>query len=219
MASMGIFAGPIDVPARGYNVAGRSLDIAVAIAAAIVFGPLTLLICFAIRLSGPGPLLFRHTRVGQGGRLFTCYKFRTMHINADALLKALLARDPQARQEWLRDRKLRRDPRVTWAGGFLRRASLDELPQILNVLLGTMSIVGPRPIVPEETKRYGRYFNAYCSVRPGITGLWQVSGRNMTTYRRRVACDVAYAKSKSVAIDLAIIARTVPAVVFGHGAY
>ena len=219
MASMGIAAGQMGSADNSHGLTARSLDVALAVASLVVFGPLMLLICLAVRVSGPGPILFRHTRVGHGGRLFTCYKFRTMHPDADGLLESLLARDSASREEWMRDQKLRRDPRVTWAGRFLRRASLDELPQILNVLMGSMSIVGPRPIVPQEMNRYGRYLSTYCSVRPGITGLWQVSGRNRTTYRRRVACDVAYAKTKSFATDLAIIVRTIPAVVFGHGAY
>ena len=142
-----------------------------------------------------------------------------MHANGDQLLADLLAADPAAREEWNRDHKLRRDPRVSTIGSFLRKTSLDELPQLLNVLAGTMSIVGPRPIVQAEAQRYGRYFSAYCQVRPGITGLWQVSGRNSTSYRRRVACDVAYVRSKASITDLQIMVRTIPAVCFARGAY
>lgn len=205
--------------AAGAGGESRLLDIALAVSALLVFAPMFLMICLAVRLSGPGPILFRHTRVGRGGRLFSCYKFRTMHPDADRLLSTLLARDPALRAEWAREQKLRHDPRVTWAGRFLRRTSLDELPQLLNVLTGTMSVVGPRPIVPQEVERYGRHIHAYLSIRPGITGLWQVTGRNSTTYRRRVACDVTYARSKSLRHDLSIIARTVPAVLLGRGAY
>ena len=219
MAMSGVLVSHSDIGGRSDPFELRGLDLVGAIAALIAFGPLMLAICLAIRFSGPGDVLFRHTRMGRDGNLFTCYKFRTMHPDSDKLLEALLTRDAQARDEWSRDQKLRSDPRVTWAGRFLRRTSLDELPQIFNVLLGDMSIVGPRPIVAQEAGRYGRYINDYCSIRPGITGLWQVSGRNSTTYRRRVACDVTYARSKSLATDLMIIARTIPTVLIGRGAY
>lgn len=212
----------IDLPSRTSVLfehrLSRMLDVAVAMAALIFFAPLMLIITAAIWSSG-GPVLFRHQRVGRNGRLFSCLKFRTMHVHADDILADLLERDPVARAEWLRDHKLRRDPRVGRVGAFLRKTSLDELPQVFNVLGGTMGIVGPRPIVPAEADRYRRYFDLYCQVRPGITGLWQISGRNTTTYRRRVACDVAYIRTKSPVRDMQIIFRTVPAVVLRRGAY
>lgn len=198
--------------------ASRLFDAIIASAALIVFGPLMLLIAAAIRLSSNGPVFFSQVRLGEGGRQFRCLKFRTMRIDAEEILAALLA-DPAARAEWDRDYKMRNDPRVTPIGRFLRKTSFDELPQIFNVLVGDMSIVGPRPIVAAEVGRYGGYIRAYYSVRPGITGLWQVSGRNHTSYRRRVACDVTYARSRSATGDLAIIARTIPAVLMARGAY
>ena len=142
-----------------------------------------------------------------------------MHQNADRLLSALLAECAQSREEWQRDQKLRSDPRIIKIGSFLRKASLDEFPQLFNVLRGDMSIVGPRPIVVSEAPKYGRYIRNYCAVRPGITGLWQVSGRNGTTYRRRVACDIVYSRNQSAVTNLAIIARTVPVVLGAKGAF
>jgi lipopolysaccharide/colanic/teichoic acid biosynthesis glycosyltransferase len=142
-----------------------------------------------------------------------------MRVNSAQLLRELLETDPVALAEWTRDQKLRRDPRITKLGSFLRATSIDELPQLFNVLRGEMSIVGPRPIVEDEVTRYRRFFSDYAAVKPGITGLWQVSGRNNTTYRRRVALDVAYAKHKSVSFDLLILAKTVPAVLFARGSF
>jgi exopolysaccharide production protein ExoY len=142
-----------------------------------------------------------------------------MVIDADARLKDLLERDPQARAEWEADHKLRNDPRITRIGHFLRKSSLDELPQFFNVLMGEMSLVGPRPIVADEIVKYGRYFANYCRVRPGITGLWQISGRNDVSYRRRVAMDIAYVRSKSLALDMSILLLTVPRVVARRGSY
>jgi lipopolysaccharide/colanic/teichoic acid biosynthesis glycosyltransferase len=142
-----------------------------------------------------------------------------MVVDADARLLHLLENNPEALAEWQRDQKLRNDPRITPLGAFLRRSSLDELPQLINVLFGHMSLVGPRPIVDAEVIRYGRYFHFYCAVRPGITGLWQVSGRNNTSYRRRVAIDTVYSRSKSLGGDLAIIGRTFPAVLMSKGSF
>jgi exopolysaccharide production protein ExoY len=209
------------VPPRRGGAAARAervVDVAIALAALVFFAPLMLLVAGLVALSGQ-PVMYRQERIGRDGVLFSCRKFRTMQVNADQLLADLLMHDPMARFEWARDRKLRVDPRVTMLGQFLRKTSLDELPQLFNVLGGTMSIVGPRPIVPAEAARYGRYIADYCRVRPGITGLWQVSGRNGTSYRRRVACDVAYVRRKSLASDLWIIFNTIPAVCVARGAY
>jgi lipopolysaccharide/colanic/teichoic acid biosynthesis glycosyltransferase len=142
-----------------------------------------------------------------------------MLVDSDARLRQLLAESPEARAEWERDHKLRNDPRITALGSFLRRSSLDELPQLFNVLTGEMSLVGPRPIVTAEVKRYGRRFGHYCSVRPGITGLWQVSGRNDVSYRRRVAIDTCYAQRQSLALDLRILVATIPSVLLRKGSY
>jgi len=197
----------------------RTLDIVVAVLAILFFAPLMAIIALVIRGSDSGPVLFVQSRVGLGGKTFDCFKFRTMYVDAESQLAELLASSAAARAEWERDHKLRNDPRVIGIGALLRRTSFDELPQLFNVLRGDMSIVGPRPIIASEVVRYRRYFAQYCAVRPGITGLWQVSGRNNVSYRRRVACDVAYARSKSVLTDLRIIAMTVPVVLFGSGAY
>lgn len=178
-----------------------------------------LVIVVAIKLSSRGPVYFSQARLGRGGRTFSCIKFRTMRVDSEAILSVLLANDSSVRVEWERDQKLRNDPRVFAIGGLLRRTSLDELPQLFNVLIGDMSIVGPRPIIEAEAFRYRRYIADYFTVRPGITGLWQVSGRNHTTYRRRVACDVAYVRTKSASNDLRIMALTVPTVLLARGAY
>lgn len=207
------FADSIDLAAI------RIVDFAVALTAIIALFPLLLAVMVVIYLTDPGPIIFAHRRVGRNGRLFPCFKFRTMVVDADTRLAVLLARDPQARAEWENDHKLRVDPRITRIGQFLRRSSIDELPQLFNVVRGEMSLVGPRPIVQAEVARYRRFFSDYATVKPGITGLWQVSGRNDTTYRRRVAMDVSYARQKSLLFDLKIVAMTIPAVLAAKGSY
>ena len=197
----------------------RALDLTVAIAALVFLAPLMAVIALAIWITGGGPLLYRHARLGRDGTKFWCVKFRSMHTDGDRILADHLTRDPEACAEWARDRKLRNDPRISTVGRFLRKTSLDELPQLFNVLAGDMSIVGPRPIVEAEIPLYGHYIQHYYAVRPGITGLWQVSGRNNTSYRRRVACDVSYVRSKSAGQDLRIMAMTVPVVLLAKGAY
>jgi exopolysaccharide production protein ExoY len=151
--------------------------------------------------------------------MFPCLKFRTMIPNADQVLRDLLESDPELRAEWVRDHKLRNDPRVTRLGRFLRRTSLDELPQLLNVLRGEMSLVGPRPVVREELLRYGRNVNTYLAAKPGITGLWQVTGRNDTDYRRRVVLDTYYVRNQNLLLDLYILLKTTGVVLGGSGAY
>ncbi|MDE1917060.1 MAG: sugar transferase [Sphingomonadales bacterium] len=195
----------------------RFFDIILATAALIALAPLLVLTAIVIRMSSPGPAIFIHKRIGRDGKTFGCWKFRTMACDADMRLARLLAADPVARAEWNNTQKLRNDPRITAVGHFLRRSSIDELPQLYNVLTGTMSWVGPRPIVPSEIGRYGHHFPKYCAVRPGITGLWQVSGRSNTSYRRRVAMDVMYVRKRNVALYGVIMARTVPAVLLQRG--
>jgi lipopolysaccharide/colanic/teichoic acid biosynthesis glycosyltransferase len=195
------------------------MNMVVALAALVFLLPLMLLIAISVYAHDGGPILFAHRRIGLNGRTFHCLKFRSMAVDAEQRLAALLASDPAARAEWEQDHKLRRDPRVTRLGAFLRETSLDELPQLFNVLRGDMSLVGPRPIVEAEVKRYGRRFRAYCAVKPGITGLWQVSGRNDTSYRTRVALDCVYARRRSLGLDAYIIAATVPAVLTRRGSY
>ena len=196
-----------------------AMNIVVAIVALIFLLPIMLAVACAIYLQDGGPILFAHRRIGHRGRHFYCLKFRSMAVDAEQRLAGLLASDPGARAEWERDHKLRNDPRVTPFGAFLRTTSLDELPQLLNVLCGEMSLVGPRPIVEAEVVKYGRHFGDYCAVKPGITGLWQVSGRSDTSYRTRVALDCLYAKRRSVALDAYIIACTIPAVLARRGSY
>jgi exopolysaccharide production protein ExoY len=207
-------------PERSFSsVIKRTVDVVGSVGALVFFAPLMLLIAMLIWTTNPGPIFFRQARIGRGGRKFNCYKFRSMATTADELLAKLLSTDPVAREEWSRLHKLTRDPRVTPVGRVLRLSSLDELPQLLNVLRGDMSLIGPRPIVAAEIDRYGRYINDYMTVRPGVTGLWQISGRNDTTYRRRVALDVVYARRCCWQMDLWILLRTIPAVLKWDGAY
>ena len=196
-----------------------AMNMAVALLAIVFLLPIMLFVALAVYAQDGGPILFAHRRIGLNGRTFYCLKFRSMAVDAEERLAALLASDPAARTEWERDHKLRNDPRVTALGAFLRKTSLDELPQLFNVLRGEMSLVGPRPIVEAEVAKYGRRFGAYCTVKPGITGLWQVSGRNDTGYRTRIALDCVYAKRRSLGLDAYIIAATVPAVLLRKGSY
>ena len=195
----------------------RLLDVTIALAALTFFAPLMAIVGCAVFLYDGGPIFFSHRRIGLGGKRFNCLKFRSMRPDAEARLAQLLANDPAARLEWNDRFKLDNDPRITPIGAFLRRSSLDELPQLLNVLRGEMSIVGPRPIIEKEIVKYGHRFRHYCSVKPGLTGIWQVSGRNSVAYRRRVAMDCVYAKRQSVAIYLWVVLATIPAVLSGDG--
>ncbi|MDE0878199.1 MAG: sugar transferase [Sphingomonas bacterium] len=197
----------------------RALDVVIAGLALVFLLPLMAIIAALVWMTDRGPIVFAHHRIGRGGRVFPCLKFRSMVTDSSARLQELLERDPVARAEWARDHKLKNDPRITKIGNFLRKSSFDELPQLINVLRGEMSLVGPRPIVDAEIPRYGRYFAHYCAVRPGITGLWQVSGRNDVNYRRRVAFDVIYGRNRSVRTNMRIIAATVPAVAMSRGSY
>jgi lipopolysaccharide/colanic/teichoic acid biosynthesis glycosyltransferase len=177
------------------------------------------LVALAVKLTSPGPIFFRHQRIGKDGIPFHVCKFRTMVRDADVRLAERLANSEDARQEWQRDHKLRNDPRITPIGGFLRKFSLDEFPQLWNVMCGQMSVVGPRPISYEEIARYGEHFAAYSKVRPGITGLWQVSGRNEMSYANRVGIDTYYVDHWSPWMDLYILVRTFTAVSSSRGAY
>ena len=197
----------------------RLLDVMLAAAILLFILPLLLVIGLMVKCQDGGPILFAHKRIGLGGREFYCLKFRSMLTGADVRLRELLAADPAARREWEATHKLRNDPRITALGSFLRRSSLDELPQFFNVLRGEMSVVGPRPIVHSEVVRYGRRLEHYTAVRPGITGLWQIGGRSDTSYRRRVAFDVLYTRLVSPSLYLAIVFRTVPAVLSRSGSY
>jgi len=202
-----------------YRVVKRVIDIVVIVALAPILLPLLAIIAAAVRLSSPGPIFFSHRRIQRHGSFFSMWKFRTMCVNSAEVLEAYLASDPAARVEWRRCHKLKRDPRVTPVGEFLRRTSLDELPQVWNVLTGTMSLVGPRPIVAAEVEKYGEFFSDYCLVKPGITGLWQVSGRSSCTYDQRVQLDREYAHTWSLRRDFTILVRTLSAVFNQDGAY
>ena len=191
----------------------------IAMAALIFLLPLMVVVAVAVFAHDGGPIIFAHRRIGKDGKTFPCLKFRSMAVDAEQRLKELLETSAEARAEWERDHKLRDDPRVTKLGAFLRKTSLDELPQLFNVLRGEMSLVGPRPIVTGEIAKYGRRFHHYCAVKPGITGIWQISGRNDTTYRARVAMDCIYAKSRNLGLDLTILVFTVPAVLQRRGSY
>lgn len=195
----------------------RIINVVLATLAIVFLVPLLVGIAIAIRVQDGGPALFRQARIGRDGITFYCLKFRSMATDADVRLQALLASDMAARLEWASQHKLKDDPRITALGGFLRKSSLDELPQLFNVFVGDMNMVGPRPVVQAEAVRYGRRFQEYCAVRPGITGLWQVSGRSDTTYRRRVAMDVLYSRRKSPGLDVRILLATVPAVLLRKG--
>jgi lipopolysaccharide/colanic/teichoic acid biosynthesis glycosyltransferase len=193
------------------------IDRLFALAILVVLSPLMVVLASVIRLDG-GPATFAHYRVGRGGRLFRCIKFRTMRQDADRVLRDFLARDAVLRAEWQRDHKLANDPRVTAFGRWLRRSSLDELPQLLNVLRGDMALVGPRPITVDELRRYGLARWHYLSVLPGVTGLWQVSGRNGVTYERRVELDELYVRRRSVWLDCKILLKTAAVMITQKGA-
>ena len=195
----------------------RGLDVSIAALALFLLFPLLLLLCLAIWAHDGRAPIFRHRRIGRGGQTFDCLKFRSMVVDGEAVLQEHLARDRTARAEWEATHKLTNDPRITPLGRLLRKTSLDELPQLVNVLKGEMSLVGPRPIVQAELARYGAAFDACFSVTPGVTGLWQVSGRSDCSYAERVALDLDYAAHWRLSRDLAILLRTVPAVLAQRG--
>jgi undecaprenyl-phosphate galactose phosphotransferase len=203
---------------RTTYLAKRGFDIVGALLLSIVLSPLILAIVTFIRIEGQ-PVLFWHKRIGRNGRPFHCVKFRTMVRDAEHVLRQILNEHPELRDEWTKNFKLRKDPRITITGRFLRLSSLDELPQLWNVLRGEMSLVGPRPIVRAELLRYGRDASRYLAVKPGLTGLWQIQGRSDTTYRRRVAMDKFYIKHQSMLLDIYILAATPAAVLRRTGAY
>ncbi len=194
-----------------------SFDLAGAAAALLMLSPLLLIIAALVKCDG-GPVVFSHTRIGAGGRPFRCLKFRSMVLNGDEVLQRLLETDPAAAAEWAATQKLHDDPRVTWIGNLLRKSSLDELPQLFNVLRLEMSLVGPRPIVQREIQKYAEDIAYYYETRPGLTGLWQVSGRSDTSYAQRVQLDSWYVKNWTLWQDMAILARTIPAVLKQKGA-
>ena len=205
-----------------YTIGGKSkriFDVIIASITLIVFLPLFSFVVLLLKLTDPGPVIFRHIRVGQGGRRVACFKFRSMVLDSDKVLKTLLESDPAARKEWDRTQKLANDPRITPVGKFLRQSSLDELPQLINVIRGDMSLVGPCPIVPSELTRYGDKLSLYLQARPGITGIWQVSGRNDCGYYRRIEMDANYVRNWRFSTDFVILLRTLGAVLAQRGSY
>lgn len=206
--------------ARSWNRYLKTIfDFALTLVGTVAISPILIFIAIWIYKDSPGPVIFKHTRIGKNGKKFPCYKFRSMCIDAKEKLAELLENDPVAKAEWERDFKLKNDPRITKSGAFLRRTSLDELPQIFNVLRGDMSLVGPRPVIEEELERYGEYVNDYLMVKPGITGMWQINGRNDTSYAERVCMDSWYVRNWSIWIDNLILWRTLKSVIRCKGAY
>ncbi|MBS1813503.1 MAG: sugar transferase [Acidobacteria bacterium] len=201
-----------------YNVTKRILDVVLGLMIAIVLLPVGAIIACLVTLTSPGPIFFSHRRIGRGGAFFSMWKFRTMCVNSAEVLERHLASHPEIREEWNRSHKLQNDPRVTPLGRFLRRSSLDELPQVWNVLTGRMSLVGPRPIVAAEVEKYHANFAYYVAAQPGITGLWQCSGRSSLSYDQRVMLDRQYVEEWSLWLDIKILAKTVVSVVRSKGA-
>lgn len=197
-----------------------SLDYILSLLGIIILSPLLIFLGICIYVNDPGPVIFKHMRVGKEGIEFPCYKFRTMVVNSEEVLAKILDSDPEALEEWETNFKLKHDPRVTKLGQFMRKTSLDELPQLLNVLKGEMSLVGPRPVIKEEIANYYvGYEQDYYSVRPGITGLWQVSGRNELSYEERVNLDSWYVQNWSLGLDAKILIKTIAVVIGRRGAY
>ena len=206
--------------ARSWNRYLKTIfDFALTLLGTVAISPILIFIAIWIYKDSPGPVIFKHTRIGKNGKKFPCYKFRSMCIDAKEKLAELLENDPVAKAEWERDFKLKNDPRITKSGAFLRKTSLDELPQIFNVLKGEMSLVGPRPVIKEELERYGEYVDDYLMVKPGITGMWQVSGRSDIDYTERVLLDSWYVRNWSVWIDIVMLVKTFKVVLLRKGAY
>jgi len=199
----------------------RLFDVVFSLSILILFFPVYLLLAILIAINSPGPVFYVQERVGKDYKRFGCIKFRTMVANADEMLLDMMAKYPDIREEFEDNFKLKQDPRITRIGKFLRYTSLDEFPQFWNVLTGDMSVVGPRPLVPEELPKYGRYMDKVLTIRPGITGLWQVSGRNDIPYQRRVQMDIYYVNFKNFWMDVWVIVKTIGVIVFprGNGAY
>ncbi len=201
------------------GISKRSFDILAALAALILLSPIFVLIMALVKYTDGGSVFYGHRRIGYNGSTFRCLKFRTMAENGDAILRRHLDENPEALEEWRATRKLQDDPRVTVLGTVLRKLSLDELPQLINILRGEMSIVGPRPVVEDELELYEASAVYYLRSRPGLTGLWQVSGRNDVSYAARIAFDTHYVRNWSLTRDLVIVVRTIPVVCLSRGSY
>jgi len=207
----------VSKPSFGLRFFKRAIDIAAALSFFIAFGWLYALLWVGVILSSGAPVIYSQPRYGRNGRIFNFYKFRSMVRNSAQVLEDHLQNDIDARKQWAEFQKLENDPRVTPFGRFIRKTSLDELPQFWNVLIGDMSMIGPRPCMTNQKQLYGSHWGSYCAVRPGITGLWQVSGRNMLSYEERVKLDVEYVDEMSLMNDLKIFLRTISVVLTGHG--
>ena len=201
-----------------YSFLKRTVDITASATALLLLSPVFLVTSLAIRKDSDGPAMFTQKRIGKDGKLFEIYKFRTMVPDADKKLFEMLEKDEKAREEYKLNKKLKHDPRITKVGNFLRKTSIDELPQLINVLKGDMSLVGPRPYLPREKDDMGDYYNTIIESKPGITGLWQVSGRSNTTFEERLHFDEEYNEKKSFAFDMGLLVKTVGSVVKGDGA-
>jgi exopolysaccharide production protein ExoY len=202
------------------NFLKRSFDILFSLSVLILGSPVFALVALAVRFSSPGKIIFAQERPGRGGEVFSCYKFRTMYTNAEEQLKALLDSNEELRSEYEMYRKLKNDPRVTPIGAFLRKTSLDELPQFWNVLIGDLSVVGPRPYLRSEVQNdLGVKAYKILSVRPGITGIWQTSGRSNSNFETRMQLDEQYIDNRSLFFDIALVLKTIPAMLFSKGAY
>lgn len=210
---------PLPASLFRYRVVKRVMDVSLIVLAAPVLLLALGTVALLVMLSSPGPIFYSHRRIRRNGAFFSMWKFRTMCVNSAEVLERYLAQHPEAKAEWSKTHKLRRDPRITPIGSFLRRYSLDELPQFWNVLAGHMSLVGPRPIVAAEVEKYSDSFECYCRVKPGLTGLWQVSGRSELSYEERVALDCDYVNRWSLRRDLSILLKTFKAVVHQDGAF
>ncbi|MCR5605802.1 MAG: exopolysaccharide biosynthesis polyprenyl glycosylphosphotransferase, partial [Treponema sp.] len=197
----------------------RIVDLLILLAMSPLVIPIVLIVSIIVKISSPGPIFYGHKRVGKDGKEFKCWKFRSMVINADKMLDKILEEHPEMREEWERDRKFTHDPRVTKIGKILRKTSIDELPQLWNVLVGEMSFIGPRPVTSPELAKYGDKANFILSVLPGLSGMWQISGRSTTGYEERITLDSYYIQNWSVWLDLWIIIKTVWVVLKGKGAY
>ena len=201
-----------------YSFLKRTVDITASAAALLLLSPVFLVTSLAIRKDSDGPAMFTQKRIGKDGKLFEIYKFRTMVPDADKKLFEMLEKDENAREEYKLNKKLKHDPRITKVGNFLRKTSIDELPQLINVLKGDMSLVGPRPYLPREIDDMGSYYDTIIESKPGITGLWQVSGRSNTTFEERLHFDKEYNEKKSFTYDMGLLVKTVGSVVKGEGA-
>ena len=204
-----------------YKFTKELLDIIFAFLFLIMLLPIFILIAIFIKFSSRGPIFYSHKRIGRNKKIFNCLKFRTMHPEAEDILKNLLEKNNSIREEYEKSHKIKNDPRITIFGKFLRKTSLDELPQFFNVLRREMSIVGPRPIIGEEVNKYGEHFDKVISIKPGITGLWQVSGRNNLSYEKRINLDLIYSKNYNFLMDFRILVRTLGVILFplDRGAY